>query len=250
MRAAIVDKASALEEHKNTISLIERLLKKYSSSYEIIAKEDLNKALDDFDLVIAAGGDGTLLYTASFVDSALVLAVNSAPQHSVGNLTSANASDLEEKLGRFYKGYFSVLNRTRLNVEIDSKHVGLALNEIYMGSIKPFGIAARYAIKVDDKEEEQKSSGIIVSTGTGSTAMFKHFGKAFKANADYAKYAAVFPIGNYKLIGGKVREITVISGMTKNDLLTIDGWQDFNYGHKTIIRVSIADKPLRTIEFG
>ncbi|MBI2129198.1 hypothetical protein HYU07_03070, partial [Candidatus Woesearchaeota archaeon] len=46
------------------------------------------------------------------------------------------------------------------------------------------------------------------------------------------------------------KEITVISGMTKNDLLTIDGWKDFNYGHKSVIRVSIADKPLRTIEFG
>ncbi|MBI2129714.1 NAD(+)/NADH kinase [Candidatus Woesearchaeota archaeon] len=191
-----------------------------------------------------------MLYAASFIDSALVLAVNSAPQHSVGSLTSANASDLEEKLGRFYKGDFSVLSRTRLNVEINSKHAGLALNDVYIGSIKPFGIAARYAIKVDGKEEEQKSSGIIVSTGTGSTAMFKHFGKAFKAYACYAKYAVSFPIGKYELISGKVKEITVISGMTKNDLLTIDGWTDFNYGHKSVIRVSIADKPLRTIEFG
>lgn len=250
MRAAIVDKGSNLEEHKMTISLIEALLKMHSSSYEIIAKEKLNKNLDDFDLVIAAGGDGTLLSTASFVDSALVLAVNSAPSHSAGILTSANMSDLEEKLGRFYKGDFSVLNRTRLNVEIDSKHIGLALNEAYIGSIKPFGIAARYAIKVDGKEEEQKSSGIVVSTGTGSTAMFRHFGKAFKADACYAKYAVSFPIEKYKLTGGKVKEITIVSGMTKNDLLTIDGGQDFNYGYKAVIRVSIADKPLRTIDFG
>ena len=56
-------------------------LEKLGVNYSVIGREELHRgSMVDKDLVIAVGGDGTILNTASFMDDSIpVLGVNSDP---------------------------------------------------------------------------------------------------------------------------------------------------------------------------
>ena len=61
--------------------IVKNILENLGVSYSLIGREELHRgSMVDKDLVIAVGGDGTILNTASFMDDAIpVLGVNSDP---------------------------------------------------------------------------------------------------------------------------------------------------------------------------
>jgi NAD kinase len=64
----------------------------------------------------------------------------------------------------------------RIEVQINNKPIEhLALNDVFIASEKAYHLS-KYKILFNNKEETQRSSGIIFSTGTGSTAWFKSAG--------------------------------------------------------------------------
>eukprot|EP01035_Chromulina_nebulosa_P059486 gene59486-81422_t len=69
------------ESHKKCVDDVKNILENLGVSYSLIGREELHRgSMVDKDLVIAVGGDGTILNTASFMDDAIpVLGVNSDP---------------------------------------------------------------------------------------------------------------------------------------------------------------------------
>ena len=51
----------------------------------------------------------------------------------------------------------------------------LALNEVYIGAKSQFH-TSRYTIKLNGDGEEQRSSGVLIVTGSGSNAWYKSAG--------------------------------------------------------------------------
>ena len=65
----------------NNILIVKNILENLGVNYSVIGREELHRgSMVDKDLVIAVGGDGTILNTASFMDDSIpVLGVNSDP---------------------------------------------------------------------------------------------------------------------------------------------------------------------------
>eukprot|EP01012_Entosiphon_sulcatum_P008670 TRINITY_DN14756_c0_g1_i1.p1 TRINITY_DN14756_c0_g1~~TRINITY_DN14756_c0_g1_i1.p1 ORF type:complete len:526 (+),score=98.81 TRINITY_DN14756_c0_g1_i1:589-2166(+) len=144
-----------------------------------LTAEDVRKAC----LVISAGGDGTFLKTASmFKDSKdpPVLGINTDPDRSRGALCTLSVRDnLAGCVDFLATSNFPVTKRSRIKVVMTSpdgvRHPSFyVLNEVFFAEKNP-ARASTYELRVDDAgAETQRSSGVLVCTGTGSTAWMKN----------------------------------------------------------------------------
>jgi NAD+ kinase len=125
------------------------------------------------DLVIAVGGDGTLLSVARSLGRSrtLVMGINLG---GLGFLTEFSSAALEDSLARVLEGSYEVEQRMMLSVEIvrkgaaNAKH--LVLNDAV---INKSALARILDIEVtvgDEPITVYKADGLILSTPTGSTA--------------------------------------------------------------------------------
>src|SRR4030042_1726735 len=144
-------------------------------SFHIYFKELEKWHLDKSDLVITLGGDGTFIKAANLLEDSLILGINSNPDLSEGALTLINLNELH-KLKEILSGKFSIGLSQRAKITINGKPANIfATNEIYIGCEFQFH-SSRYKIIFNGIEEEHRSSGVIVSTGTGSGAWFNSAG--------------------------------------------------------------------------
>ena len=100
--AILLKKDYQIEE--KAIKEVEKVIKKLNFSYEIIIREKLKK-VENKDLVITVGGDGTFLDVSHFIiDETPVLGINSNPNKSVGffcTATSKNIREILENIDKF-----------------------------------------------------------------------------------------------------------------------------------------------------
>jgi NAD kinase len=122
------------------------------------------------DVAVVVGQDGLVANAAKYINGLPILAVNPDRKRNDGILLPFGVEDFEKGLVRLLKGnasYKSVtLAEARTN---DGQHL-LAFNDLFIGPKSH--TSARYKITYDKVTEEQSSSGIIVSTGAGSTGWF------------------------------------------------------------------------------
>ncbi len=146
------------------------------SVWKNILKQD---HLNNVDLIISIGGDGTFLSAAHYAKKELLLGVNSNEKKSEGALTTTNLEKLPQKIRHILSGNYKVKEYTREEIKICEAtkciKTELALNEAFFGNINPHH-TANYKINYKNKTEKQKSSGVLISTGTGSTAWYKTIG--------------------------------------------------------------------------
>lgn len=122
------------------------------------------------DLIIAIGGDGTLLSAARNFGSHKipVLGINLG---NLGFLTDIPPADLTHALNKIMQGNFVEDKRVFLEAKIEGKKDRYkALNEIVLhsGSIAQL---IEYELFIDDEfVYRQRADGLIISTPTGSTA--------------------------------------------------------------------------------
>jgi NAD+ kinase len=134
--------------------------------------DDPNEPFDPVgaDLLITVGGDGTMLAASHHVDDVPVLAINSAPGHSVGFFCGTEMGKVKETLERFLAGTLPSVRLTRMEVVkndvLISKRV---LNDALVCHSSP-AATSRYILELGDEVEEQKSSGFWIGPAAGSTA--------------------------------------------------------------------------------
>eukprot|EP00731_Ephydatia_muelleri_P017985 Em0011g25a len=141
------------------------------SHKETLTHEDIEWA----DLVVAAGGDGNYLRTASMIHTSdkLVVGINTDPCSSQGFLClrPSKAHSISHLLNAVFSGGVRLFHRHRVRAvwEGGQRHT-LALNEVLVGEKDP-AQSSYYDLVVDSNSaERQKSSGVLVYTGTGSTS--------------------------------------------------------------------------------
>ncbi len=122
------------------------------------------------DLVMTVGGDGTLLAASHFVDDVPVLAINSAPSHSVGFFCGAKSGHALEALRGAMRGSLRRTVLTRMAVSINGAVAAArVLNDALLCHASP-AATSRYMVRLGDVEEQQKSSGFWIGPAAGSTA--------------------------------------------------------------------------------
>jgi NAD kinase len=123
------------------------------------------------DLILIVGQDGLVANAAKYLEGQLVLGINPDPQQCEGLLVSHRVEAAQDLLQAAASGRVKVEERTMAEARLDDGQVLLALNELFLGHRSHQ--SARYRICLDEREERQSSSGLIVATGTGASGWAK-----------------------------------------------------------------------------
>lgn len=260
MKQAIVVYSNAFnEEQKMTLEIVKRVLKERKIKSSFCDRRVLNNAnFLDCELAIAIGGDGTFLRTAHFIrDDTPVLGVNSDIKNKEGFYMQSSRYDFEKKIAMVQNGDFAVKKFMRLECHLNKNKIEeLALNEFYFGSCKPY-LTSRYRLEIGNSRERQRSSGVIISTPTGSNAWLKAGGTKARIGAKEFAYMVREPyenriLGNYNLLfgiiktGGEIRIKPEMSGaIAVADSLSRE--YKIDYGDSASVRAS--DSFLRAVHF-
>lgn len=177
MRIGVVSRLDMEESIQLTEEIVEFLLEKeIKILLDKSVTEHLNKYQDmatpledmDADIIIAVGGDGTILRTQSFISSKQIplFGINMG---TVGFLTEIDPELVFKSLEQILTGKYEVEKRTQLQIK-HNKKLHTALNEVVIMTRKPAKML-HIEISVDDEvAEELRADGLIVATPSGSTA--------------------------------------------------------------------------------
>ena len=150
---------------KDVDTLIDSNLSSKLNKYHDIASdlEDM-----DVDMVVAVGGDGTVLRTQGIINHKKIplFGINMG---AVGFLTEIDPAETFTALEQVLAGEYFVDKRTQLRVW-HNKELHQALNEVVIMTQKPAKML-HIEISVDDEVvEELRADGLIIATPSGSTA--------------------------------------------------------------------------------
>lgn len=133
-----------------------------------VERSELDRYLfEPDDIVVAVGQDGLVANVAKYLQGQPVIGINPSPLLYPGILALHQAERIEELFAIVLGNGSSIEERTMVEARLDDGQHLLALNEIFIGHRSHQ--SARYRISWHEIEERQSSSGLIVSTGTGST---------------------------------------------------------------------------------
>lgn len=135
-------------------------------------------AFDPGDLVVTVGPDGLVVNTAKYLDGQPILAVNPDPAEIEGVLVPFSAEDVGETLAAAVRGETRGQSITMAEATLNDGQRLLAFNDLFVGVRSH--VSARYRIEHGGAAEEHSSSGILISTGAGSTGWLRsvHAGAA------------------------------------------------------------------------
>jgi len=119
------------------------------------------------DLVVALGQDGMVANTAKYVGGQPVVGVNPEPSRFDGILLPFEAPQARDAVRKVLDGAARVRRVTLAEAVLNDGQSLLAFNDFYLGMASH--VSSRYVITLGDRSEPQSSSGILVSTGAGST---------------------------------------------------------------------------------
>lgn len=122
----------------------------------------------DADLLLVLGGDGMILKAASKINMDIpVLGINFG---TMGFLTEIKADKWREGLERVLSSNYTLEERSKIDVFIEEKKVGEALNEAVVVTSSPVKMLHLKIFINSSEIDEVRADGIIVATPTGSTA--------------------------------------------------------------------------------
>ncbi len=119
------------------------------------------------DLVVTAGQDGLVANTAKYVGAQPIVAVNPDPARIDGILLPFGVDGARAAVRETIAGKASMRQVTLGEVKLNDGQRLLAFNDFYVGAQSH--VSSRYKISVGGVSEAQSSSGVLVSTGAGST---------------------------------------------------------------------------------
>ncbi len=166
----------AHDEHHRSADLLRSILKDYGISYMEIFRESRWPDVNSSDVIFTIGGDGTVLSASHhcFEGKAKVIGIRSS-RASVGYLCAGGELHIPALVEGWLSNSLEFINCERVYAEVyhaeshRERHSIPVLNDFLLAHANP-AATTRYQIKVGERVETHKSSGIWVATATGSTA--------------------------------------------------------------------------------
>ena len=152
---------AATEAHLLTIAKVQRVDRRYLG-YFIFAADDL---------VVVLGQDGLVANTLKYLDGQRVVAVNPDRARWDGVLLPFGPDDLPRIVPEALADRRPIRAVTMARASLNTGLVLDAVNDLFIGPRSH--VSARYTLRVGERQERQSSSGIIVSTGLGSTGWLR-----------------------------------------------------------------------------
>jgi NAD kinase len=119
------------------------------------------------DLIVTLGQDGLVANTAKYVGKQPIIAVNPDPKRFDGILLPFQFSQARMAIQNTLANKAKTKRVTLAEVSLNDGQKLLAFNDLFIGARTH--ISARYLLKYGAVSEAQSSSGVIISTGAGST---------------------------------------------------------------------------------
>lgn len=214
--------------------------------------------VEGFDLIVTVGGDGTLLWASHRVPPGIpILAINSAPDHSVGHFCGGRKGEVRPILEAALSGRLRATTLTRMRVERDGEVLHRrVLNDALFCHRSP-AATTRYIISHEGREEHHKSSGVWVGPAAGSTAAQRSAGgRVLPPSSRRLQFVVrepyVPPEGRYALTRGLVgpNDRLVITSQIREGMVFLDGphvCHEVPIGSELVF--SRSDEPLTLLAF-
>ncbi len=199
----------------------------------------------EVDIIIAIGGDGTILRTQSFVNGKKI-PIFGINMGTVGFLTEIDPENAFNALEEVLAGKYFVEQRTQLRV-YHGRELPSALNEVVMMTRKPAKML-HIEISVDEEiVEELRADGLIIATPSGSTAYSMSAGGPIvdpRVEAFLIVPICPFKLGARAIVVSNKSEIKVkLLRKGKKAIAVIDGQfeEEINYLEELIFKKSETD---------
>jgi len=140
------------------------------------------------DLVVTLGQDGLVANTAKYVGNQPIVAVNPEPSRFDGILLPFTPDQARTAVAQVMQAKASIREITLAEVVLNDGQRLLAFNDLFIGARSH--VSAQYRIECDKRSETQSSSGVLVSTGAGSTGWIS---SAFNMAAGLARFSGGTP---------------------------------------------------------
>lgn len=156
-RAALHETEDALRE----IGRINRLQRRHLPSY----------VFGPTDIVIVLGQDGLVANVLKYLDAQSVVGVNPDPARWDGVLLPFTPRDVGAAVRDHLAGRRRMEEIAMARATLNDGQELFAVNDLFIGPRSH--VSARYVLTLGGREERQSSSGVIVSTGLGSTGWMR-----------------------------------------------------------------------------
>jgi NAD kinase len=123
------------------------------------------------DIVVALGQDGLVANSLKYLDGQPLIGLNPEPARWDGILLPFEPPELGTVLADVARGCRPTKDVTMAEARLSDGQVLRAVNDLFIGPRTHS--SALYEIELGEEHESQSSSGVIVSTGLGSTAWLK-----------------------------------------------------------------------------
>ena len=150
--------------------MMKRLRSELDLGYPIVNVDRTHLPNFDFGrcvLVVVVGQDGLVANAAKYVGDLPIVAVNPDPERNDGVLLPFDASSARRAVQRVVAGHARFRSVTLAHAQLNDGQELFAFNDFFIGANSH--ISARYTLESGSHSEPQSSSGLLVSTGAGST---------------------------------------------------------------------------------
>jgi len=259
-----------LQEHDqyNRSVVVAETIMQQIGRVQVLKREFLpNFTFGNDDTVVVLGQDGLVANTLKYLEQQVVVGVNPDPARWDGVLLPFQVDDLGLIIPEIFKNQRKIETITMAKAELTNGQSLYAVNDFFIGA--KTHVSARYCVSIGGKQENQSSSGIIVSTGLGSTGWMKSVlagaagiagaiankniqiedGGRFAWDAGQLRYSVrePFPSGTTgtSIVYGQItkrKPMTLESQMAGNGVIFSDGVEndflEFNSGMRATIQVA------------
>jgi len=238
-------------EHTSTLEKLSQELKARKISFKTITRSSLNHKIENIDLLISVGGDGTFLDASHYLDTVPILGVNSALSTSFGHFCLTNENTFGCVIDNIESQKLPMVNLMRLTVFLNGQALPfLALNEVLIAHKNP-AATSRYIISTKSHQEEHLSSGIWIATAAGSTGSLRAAGAQVLPITSrqfqfFVREPCIRPGDKKQLLRGTLdegEEIKFISQMRQGTIF-VDGQHieyPFTVGDEVVLKASNVD---------
>jgi NAD kinase len=253
--------------YKNAVHEAQRILSRHGRLQVVPRAFVPNFLFGPKDTAVALGQDGLVANVLKYLDGQLLLGVNPDPVRWEGVLLPFRVADLDGLMPEVFGEKRPIRAVTMAEAKLNTGQVLRGVNDLFIGPRSH--TSARYTIRTGGRCESHSSSGIIVSTGLGSTGWFRSIvagatgiasalsarplkideKKAFAWDADYLYFSVREPwpskTSSADITFGKVTTRTplvLVSQMPEDGVIFSDGIESdflqFNSGTEATIHLA------------
>jgi len=257
------------ENYKASVQHVQRLLSDLGRLQTIDREFITNFIFGNTDTIVVLGQDGLVANVLKYLNGQPVVGVNPDPERWEGVLLPFTVPDMPRIIPEVFSANRPLREVTMAKAELNNGQTLHGVNDLFIGPKSH--TSARYELQIDGHSEIHSSSGIIVSTGLGSTGWFRSVvagatGIAarlsgnkqkgtpqgnFEWDANYLYFSVREPwpskTSSAETTFGKItpnKPLKLISQMPENGVIFSDGIEndflEFNSG--TLASISVAEK--------